>query len=493
MRPVIKHHLVGEIVQSTANATLTNAVSEAVKTGELKNLTSNIYTTAVKEQDEVIIRRNLYVVLGLLYPGAVISHRSAIEAGPRDGNIVLSHTYTKKIRLPGITIHLLKGQGPQEGDMPFVGGLHLSSPERSWLENLRSTKDRGFRKTLTLENLELQLDDYLRVHGEEAFRERIEKAHLLAKKMGFNQEIVKFQNIVEALLGTRSRDSLLTERGLSRAKGVPFDHERVERFEILFQALMKLENIPSKILRSSLIESDTELTNFCFFDAYFSNYIEGTRFEIEEAREIIYEGHIPIMRPDSHDVIGTFQILQSIARSSGKPWKSVDEMIMDIRLFHRSIMKAHPDKKPGEFKVQKNFAGTTEFVAPDYVVGTLGKGFEFLNALPYGFQRAAFAKFLIAEVHPFSDGNGRLSRIVMNREFHLSKEVPIIIPTVYRTDYLGAVKKLTKTNDPLVYLKMLRRAQVFAASLDFSSYDSARSGFSKARAFSDDPNDTLVF
>ncbi|MBA3344348.1 MAG: hypothetical protein H0T44_03455 [Gemmatimonadales bacterium] len=35
-----------------------------------------------------------------------------------------------------------------------------------------------------------------------------------------------------------------------------------------------------------MLTRDAELVNLAFFDAYFSNFIEGTRFEVAEAREI---------------------------------------------------------------------------------------------------------------------------------------------------------------------------------------------------------------
>jgi Fic family protein len=40
--------------------------------------------------------------------------------------------------------------------------------------------------------------------------------------------------------------------------------------------------------------------------------------------------------------------------------------------------------------------------------------------------------FLVAEVHPFSDGNGRLSRIMMNPELVAAGEQRIVVPTIYR-------------------------------------------------------------
>ena len=196
MRPLIKQNLIGDIVQSKGNSSIRNAISESVKAGELKKLVANVYTTSVQEDDGAVLRRNLYVILGMLYPGAVISHRSAIEAGPKDENIVLTYIYTKKIKLPGMTVHLMGGPGALDGDMPFVGGLHIASPERSWLENLRPTKAHGFRKTLTPESLELQLDEYIRVHGEERFRERITRTHILGAFDAFRSELEPFQSRV---------------------------------------------------------------------------------------------------------------------------------------------------------------------------------------------------------------------------------------------------------------------------------------------------------
>jgi Fic family protein len=60
--------------------------------------------------------------------------------------------------------------------------------------------------------------------------------------------------------------------------------------------------------------------------------------------------------------------------------------------------------------------------------------------------------FLVSEVHPFTDGNGRTARIMMNAELVSGGEERIIIPTVYRSDYLGALKALSlnKFTEPLI-------------------------------------------
>jgi Fic family protein len=43
--------------------------------------------------------------------------------------------------------------------------------------------------------------------------------------------------------------------------------------------------------------------------------------------------------------------------------------------------------------------------------------------------------FVVAEVHPFTDGNGRTARLAMNQFLTQAGLTRIIIPTVYRNDY----------------------------------------------------------
>ena len=81
------------------------------------------------------------------------------------------------------------------------------------------------------------------------------------------------------------------------------------------------------------------------------------------------------------------------------------------------VMAGRPDRSPGVFKTTQNRAGDTIFVAPELVPGTLAHGFELCRALPDAFQRAVFMMFVVSEVHPFVDGNGRVARIMMNAEF----------------------------------------------------------------------------
>ncbi len=73
--------------------------------------------------------------------------------------------------------------------------------------------------------------------------------------------------------------------------------------------------------------------------------------------------------------------------------------------------------------------------------------------------------FLISEVHPFQDGNGRLARIMMNSELFRAKESEIIVPTVYREDYLLALRKCSRQRIVQPYINVMTHLHHFSSTL----------------------------
>lgn len=61
--------------------------------------------------------------------------------------------------------------------------------------------------------------------------------------------------------------------------------------------------------------------------------------------------------------------------------------------------------------------------------------FERIRGLSHALARAIMMMFVVTEVHPFIDGNGRTARLAMNCMLSAGERSRIIIPTVYREDY----------------------------------------------------------
>jgi hypothetical protein len=93
---------------------------------------------------------------------------------------------------------------------------------------------------------------------------------------------------ISVLLGSRTGEPS-TPTARARLAGAPYDVDRVALFEALF-ARLRVYEVPE---RPVVAESPVAFANVSFFDAYFSNFIEGTEFEVDEARAIVFDGHIP--------------------------------------------------------------------------------------------------------------------------------------------------------------------------------------------------------
>ena len=157
------------------------------------------------------------------------------------------------------------------------------------------------------------------------------------------------------------------------------------------------------------------------------------------------------------------------------------------------LLSARPEKHPGLFKMQNNRAGNSYFVDYELVKGTLKKGFDFYMALRSPFAKAVYMLFMISEVHPFDDGNGRISRIMMNAELAHAGECKILIPTVFRTDYLDALRKLTRQSDPSALIRALSRVQLFSSQLQTANFETLKIQLEQSNAFSDSEEDILRF
>lgn len=480
MENILPIHL-QEVVFSSSDPTLSKQVSKLEKAGKLRKIAPRIYSPNFTDSPQKIVRRNLFAILGKLYPGSVLSHRSALEFKPTSaGHIFLTYTYTKKISLPGITLRFMEGHGPIEGDNPFSGELYTSQLERALLENMQvSRQPRPESKTVTLPELEERLEQVIRVKGEAGLNELRDKARAIAEQLGMQTEFEKLNKFISALQNTKPSKILSSPIAVARAFGNPYDPARLPLFEKLFIELKQKEfaALPEKN------KSSQSIRNFAFFEAYFSNYIEGTEFELEDAKKIIEtETLMPDRDEDSHDILGTYKLVSNREEMNIIPGKPQE--LLEILLYrHKVLMSARTSKKPGQFKDKNNRAGDTHFVDHTLVKGTLIKGFDFYQALTAPFAKAAYMMFLISEVHPFLDGNGRTARVMMNAELVKQGQSKIIIPTVYRDAYMLALRKLTRQQDPSPYVRMLIKAHVFSSTITGDDMNGMEKHLEESNAF----------
>ncbi len=480
-----------EIVFASSDPDVSHAIARLIKQEKLRKIAPRLYTTNLIDSPESIVRRNIMNILMWRFPGTIISHRSAREMRlTANGYFFLTGTFNKKVTdLPGVVVVVSKGPGNDKDDIVF-GQMFIASEHRWMLENMQeSRRTDGDSKVLPVDVIEKKLGSVLIASGEAGLNSYRDTLRETSERLGMDKEFKKINVLISALLATHDTTALATTYAKALSVGLRYDENRKRLFETLYDALQE-QHFVSRPIQP---QSENEYRDIAFFESYFSNYIEGTEFEVDEAKRIVETG-IPIANrsEDSHDILGTFQLVSNRSEMQRYP-KTPQELIDILRRRHAILLSGRPDLNPGQFKQVNNRAGNTEFVDVKLVQGTLEVGFDYYAALTSPLAKAIYMMFLISETHPFNDGNGRTARVMMNAELFRAGEAKIIVPTVYREDYLLSLRKLSRQGDPATYIKVMEKMHHFGQTLYGRSFDDLLSYLKSCNAFEDPDNAKLKF
>ena len=255
------------------------------------------------------------------------------------------------------------------------------------------------------------------------------------------------------------------------------DTKRVAMFTVLRDELL----IKPPIVYPA-IKEDT----LFFFEAYFTNYIEGTEFEIEEAEKIVYDAsHRYERHKDGNDIKQTYEVVKSIVQNPIY-YANYQDFESALKKVHYKMMGHRDEIIVGEFKEKVNRSGALRFVLPEQVIPTLKKGFELYQSLVEPFHKAVFMMTFLSEIHPFEDGNGRIARLFMNNELSKGNQLHILVPTVFRDDYITALKGFSHQENPQPIINSLVKAYKITNEIKWESlrgevteYIQNNSGFEK--------------
>ena len=420
-----------------------DTLSRAVANGRIRRLAPRLYTADLLNDPAEIVVGNRWRILGHMLPGAVIADRSAAHNGSVGEGVlfVVAEGNRKVVRLPGMEIRIRPGGPLVEPfeDLPWPDGLWMSSPARTLVDNLALSRGRGGRisRTLSLAELEDWLARKAIVWGPERTARLRRDATALAEATGTAEQVERIGRLFDQLAGREPPRPAAGRLLHAFAAGRAWDDRRVEMFNRLARGLTDHQDsdVPD------WLPAGPEAEGLPFFESYFSNYIEGTVFTVAEARRIIDTQQPPASRPaDGHDILGTYRC---VADTVGRRATSTDgeELLDHLRERHRMILVGRPEMGPGEWKREPNQVGSYFFVDPELVEGTLRRGFELAASVPAGFRRALYVMMVVAEVHPFTDGNGRAARVMMNAELSATAAARIVIPSVHRNEYVSGLRR----------------------------------------------------
>ena len=203
---------------------------------------------------------------------------------------------------------------------------------------------------------------------------------------------------------------------------------------------------------------DVELT-------YTSNAIEGNTLTRIETAILLEKGLTIGGKPlkDHLESIGHKDALDFIRDLAGGP-APVHEM--DVRAIHRLVLERADPREAGQYSDhQRAIKGSSAVLPPPWEIGPLMTGFgQWLAALTPGAESAFESHLRLVLIHPFSDGNGRTARLLMNLLLLKADYPPVVIGPEHRAQYIEALEEAQARSHREPYdMFMYRRLE---ASLD---------------------------
>ncbi|MFT4217274.1 MAG: Fic family protein [Micropruina sp.] len=429
--------------------------------GRLQRIAPGLYSDDTTHTPEQIVAREWRAILAKAMPGAVVTYANAFTGLPTDGELNVSHTRRNPLQLPGLIVRSDMAGRHDDDDIPIGDGIYLASPVRALIDNSTDHPGRPNRRIRKLTRG--QLHDQIVQLTNTTHADRIDTliGRVISRApRAVGAGIQAFFAAARAEINTIDTPSRAM-RAAQRGEG--YDRERVALFR----------DFAAQLADKAPIERPDALPGYTtmvpFFEAYFSNFIEGTEFTVEEAERIVFD-HVDLGRPqDAHDILGSYEVTSATGMRAMPA--TADEFLESLRERHAVMMAAHPTRLPGRWKDRSNRAGATEFVAPELVPGTLRAGWEEGQRLDRPFQQAVYQMFLVSEVHPFVDGNGRSARAAMNTPLVAAGDHRIIVPTILRLDYLAALTRATNGGGPDALHRILDFAQRWVSRGNWSSVE----------------------
>lgn len=222
--------------------------------------------------------------------------------------------------------------------------------------------------------------------------------------------------------------------------------EKIDALSALYKKLIKGKRKAVKELALS------ELPEM----VYNSNAIENSTLTLEDTEDILIRNKI---RTD-HEIREIFEaknLASAIEYLMDNPEKEISvELILKL---HKTLLSNIRDEIAGRFRSGKEWVrvGTHIGANPEFVNGLVYNLVEENNSETdeYFLEKIAYFHAEFENIHPFTDGNGRIGRLITNEQLDLLGLPPIIIPNKSKNDeYYPALDEYAKTGkiDKLVEL-----------------------------------------
>ncbi|MGP8078730.1 MAG: Fic family protein [Thermoplasmata archaeon] len=199
---------------------------------------------------------------------------------------------------------------------------------------------------------------------------------------------------------------------------------------------------------------DKELETFAIHFTYDSNRIEGSSLTLRETALLLEDGITPSNRPlsDVRESLAHRQVfLEAISKS-----ESLD--LQTFLAWHRALFRGTKPEYAGLVRRHGVRISGSRFVPPAAfeLDRLLIEFFDWLRTTWKSLHPvvlAALVQSRLVSIHPFGDGNGRVTRIAMNYVLHRKGYPMFDIPYSRRAGYYRALERSQTAEDEFVFVR----------------------------------------
>lgn len=236
---------------------------------------------------------------------------------------------------------------------------------------------------------------------------------------------------------------------------INLDEEYLDKVDKLKKKLDSKRPLPKSTLKSLKETINLEWT-------YNSNGIEGNTLTLRET-QVVLEGI----------TVGGKSIKEHLeAINHEKAILYLDDLVKDdnpitewnIKNIHQLVLKDIDDENAGKYRNENVTIKGATHIPPDYLIvpELMEQLIERYNSWKeyHPIIKASLLHGELVKIHPFVDGNGRTSRLLMNLDLMNSGYVPLIIKKENRLKYYETLDKAHTTNDYTDFIKLVAEAEI---------------------------------
>jgi len=245
-------------------------------------------------------------------------------------------------------------------------------------------------------------------------------------------------------------------------KEIPKNIEELKKdfiFEVYKEKWFKIfENIKLKYKKESKImplsAKEKELESFMVKFTYNTQRIEGSKLTLKDTANLLEKGITPKEKP-----IRDIKEAEANKKVFYEMLKYEKDLSLQIVLYwHKKLFEDTKEDIAGKIREHGVQISRSKFTPPTPIELQilLKEFFDWYNQNKnkiFPVELAALVHLKFVTIHPFSDGNGRISRVMMNFVLHKQGFPMLDIPYEKRAGYYNALERSQVKKNDLIFLQ----------------------------------------